>query len=138
MRPIGGRIANGQWVAYGTDGFIDWLTTLHGDPAVFLRVYEHLMDRVNRLELAGPRVDNIRLIRKLHDHNGLGEAKYKDGSGAYRAFFKFGSLNGTKVVIFADGDRKTSDNFSVSRFLRAERLVDEAFDVFGVQHSKEW
>jgi hypothetical protein len=138
VRPIGGRVADPQWTAYGTDEFAEWLMNLHADHNVFLRVYNRLMDRVDRLELVGPRVDDERKVRKLHHHNGLGEAKCRDDSGAYRAFFKFGCWKGHKVIVFADGDYKTRDNFSDSRLDRAERAVDAAFAAFGVEHSMEW
>lgn len=112
--------------------------SVHADENVVMRVYAHAATIIDKLELAGPWVNDPRYVKKLTSHNGLGEGRYRDATGAYRFFFKFGRLNGERVVLFADGDRKTSDDFRPARYRRAEQAVDAAFDEFGVVHADEW
>jgi hypothetical protein len=122
----------------GTDEFVEWLSTCHEDYNVFQRVYGHLLDTVDKLELVGPRIDP-KWGKKLRGCNGLGEARYNDsGSRAFRSFFKFGRLNGQRVVLFADGDSKTSDDFLPVRYVRAGRLVDEAMAAHGIVLAQDW
>lgn len=138
MKRLGGRIANPRWVVYGTDEFGEWLSTCHDDSNVFMRVYAHLMDTVDKLELAGPRSDP-KWAKKIRGHGGLGEARFNDSnSRAFRSFFKFGRLNGRPVVLFADGDSKTSDDFLPARYERASRKVDAAMAANGIVPAQDW
>ena len=57
MQSIGGRVPNPRWTALATDEFVEWLMACHNDSNVVLRVYTHLMDTVDKLELVGPHVD---------------------------------------------------------------------------------
>jgi hypothetical protein len=140
VQPIGNRdrVPHPNWVAYGTDAFLEWLLDVHRDETVVMRVYAQFLFTVDKLELLGPRVDDPRKIKKLEGYDGLGEARYNDNSGAYREFFKFGRLGGQKVVVFADGDRKTSNDFRRSRYDRADRTLDAAFTEHGITHARDW
>jgi hypothetical protein len=137
MQSIGGRVRNPRWVALGTDEFAAWLSGCHGDPNVFLRVFTHLMDTIDKLELVGPRTDR-KWAKKLRGFDGLGEVRYNDNAGAFRAFFKFGRRNGQPVIVFADGDSKTADDFLHTRYERADRAIDEAMAAHGIVFARDW
>ncbi len=138
MHPIGGRVQSPRWVALGTDRFVAWLLECHDDQKVFLRVYAHMTDMIDKLELAGPAVDR-KWAKKLRDHDGLGEIRYNDGgSRAFRAFFRFGRQGARRVIVFGDGDSKTSDDFSRERYERANRLILEEMDEHGITTAQDW
>ena len=143
MLALGGRIANPRWTALGCDDFVDWLTKCHPDYRVFLRVFAHFTDCVDKIEIAGPLAaarSGHKWIEKLSgaQHRGLGKVNYNDSVGAFRFFFKFGTLNGRPVVVFADGDYKTSEDFRPARYLRALRLVEECMAKNGVEEAHLW
>jgi hypothetical protein len=137
LNPLGGRVAAPIWKAYGSDAFADWLADCHLDPNVFMRVYAHFVNIVDKIELSGPHAD-AKWVKKLEGYGGLGEARYNDGTGAYRMFFKFGRLGLEPVAVFADGDRKNSDDFPPERYEKALRLVDACLESEGVDEAKDW
>jgi hypothetical protein len=122
---------------YGTDEFADWLVNCHGDWNVVMRVYAHFLDTVDKLSLVGPLVDP-KWVKKLRGFDGLGETRFNDISGAYRCFFKFGRLGGQPVILFADADSKTSDDFLQRRYERADRLLDQAMADHGIVFARDW
>ena len=77
-----------------------------------------------KLEIAGPRVGEPD-IKKLTATNELWEARVKDGTGAYRMFFRFGKRNGRRIVGIAYGRKKSEQNFARSVIDLAQRRVDE-------------
>jgi len=101
------------------------------------------MDCVDKIEIAGPLAaagSGHKRIEKLtgRRHRGLGKVNVNDSAGAFRFFFKFGTLNGRPVVVFADGAYKTSDDFLPERYLRALRLVEECMTKNGVEEAHPW
>ena len=136
LKALGGRVAHPRWVAYGSETFANWLLS-HNDPDVFERVHTHMMDIVDKLELAGP-LAGARLVTKLKGFEGLGEARYNDPTGAYRAFFKFGRLGSQPVVLLGDGDKKTNPDFPQSRYKTANRRLDAQMARFGIAFARDW
>jgi hypothetical protein len=135
---MGGRVATQRWVVLGTDNFVEWLMSCHNDMNVVMRVYAHLMDTIDKLEAAGPSIDR-KWAKPLKGFDGLSEARYNDAtSRAYRSFFKFGRLDGRRVVVFADGDSKTTGDFLQTRYERAGRILDEAMAEAGIRAARDW
>jgi hypothetical protein len=103
-----------------------------------LRVYSHVMHSIDQLESVGPRIDR-KWAKPLKGFDGLSEVRYNDSaSRAYRAFFKFGRLDGRRVVVFADGDSKTDDDFLPARYTKADRILDEAMAGAGITSARDW
>ena len=110
----------------------------HSDENVVMRVYLHLMHTIDMLEAVGPGVDR-KWAKPLKGFAGLGEARYNDStSRAYRSFFKFGRWSGQRVVVFADGDSKTTSDFLKTRYERADRILDAAMTAEGILPAREW
>ena len=139
MRPLGGRVTNPRWTAYACDDFIIWLSDCHPDKRAFVRVYAHFMNCVDKIEIAGP-LAGTKWVEKLKgkEHRDLGKVNYDDSVGAFRFFFKFGTLNGRPVAVFADGDYKTSDDFRPERYERALRTVEACLAANGVKEAQVW
>ena len=138
MRPLGDRdrVPRPLWLVFGSDDFIEWLMSCHDDNRAFMRVYAHFLHAVDKIELAGPHADP-KWVEKLRGGSGLWKVNYNDDTGAYRMFFKFGRRNGQRVAVFADGDRKTRDDFTPERYEKAERRVDACLSGEGVTEAKD-
>ena len=121
-----------------TEEFLDELIECHGDNTVVNAVINHFKMIAAKIEAAGPYVDP-KFVKKLDAHDGLGEGRYNQGRGpAWRFFFKFGTLNGKRVAVFADMDSKSRHDFSHARYRKASQRVDAAFEGEGVKRNKAW
>lgn len=139
MRPLGGRVRNPTWSAYASDDLVIWFNGFHGDWNVRARVLAHFLHAIDKIELDGPHA-GTKWVEKLNgkEYRGLGKVNYNDQVGAVRFFFKFGTLNGRRVAIFADADIKTRDDFPPERYSRALRIVEAYMTENGVKEASVW
>ncbi len=136
MLPVGGRVQNSKWTAFASDEFLKWLLACHNDNNAVMRVVAHFGNCVDKIELAGPHSDP-KWVERLKGGGGLWKVNYDDNTGAYRMFFKFGRRGSQRVALFADGDRKTRNDFTADRYERAERQVDACMTAEGVVEAKD-
>lgn len=76
-----------------------------------------------KLEIAGPRVGEPD-IKTLVATDEMWEGRVKDRTGAYRMIFRFGKVDGRRLVAVAYGRKKSEQQFPRSVIDLAQKRVD--------------